>query len=214
MARGGCDPCYARTMIRLLATLALAGPFDPPPAPERPEVWEQAWQAAPDPAFAPANPDPVVESALARALSLAGLPWTWGGRGTDSHPGIDCLGLVFRGYGDATGTAWRRYPVDPSKLVASGLLGGPVEGLAGVLRGEVDRSLLRRGDVVYFLQRGYEIPDAPLLERDGARYWPWHVGIYAGEGRDLVLNAHPTYDVVRMPLDQITWDAIFVTRPR
>lgn len=185
--------------------LALATPLDPPP-----------WTAAPDPAQAtvPAAPDPVVEAALSEAMTYAELPWRWNGRATTRLPGIDCMGLLFRAYGTATGTPWRAYSTDPSKLVASGKLGQPVTGLDGVLRGEVDTSLLRRGDIVYFLDKDRPIPDDPLLERDGASYWPWHVGVYVGEGDDLVLNAHPRFDVVRMPLNDVRWDALFVTRPR
>ena len=197
-----------------LIALALASPYDPPPAAPVPDAYR--WTATPDPAHAtvPADPDPIVEAALTEAMRYAELPWTWNGRGTDRLPGIDCMGLLFRAYGTATGTPWRDHATDPSKLVASGKLGPPVPGLDGVLRGEVDPTKLRRGDIVYFLVKEQEIPDAPLMQRDGARYWPWHVGVYVGEGKQLVLNAHPTFDVVRMPLDAVLWDAIFVTRPR
>jgi len=195
-----------------LLPFALASP-PAPPAPV-PDVW--TWTAAPDPAqaTAPVAPDPVVEAALTEAMRYAELPWTWNGRGTTRLPGIDCMGLVFRAYGTATGTSWRTYEVNPSELVASGRLGAAVDGLDGVPRGAVDADKLRRGDVVYFLVKDQPIPDAPLWVHDGSSYWPWHIGVYVGEGQQLVLNAHPSHDVVRMPLDAVRWDAIYVTRPR
>ncbi len=198
----------------LLLTLALATPYDPPPP--APLSGAFPWSAPPDPALAtvPVDPDPVVEAALTEAMRYADLPWRWNGRATDQLPGIDCMGLVFRAYGAATGRSWRSYEVNPSELVASEKLGATVPGLNGVLRDDLDPSLLRRGDVVYFLVKGREIPDAPLLVRDDGSYWPWHVGIYVGEGQDLVLNAHPSHDVVRMPLEAVVWDALYVTRPR
>ncbi|MEM6927295.1 MAG: hypothetical protein AAF602_10215 [Myxococcota bacterium] len=41
--------------------------------------------------------------------------------------------------------------------------------------------------------------------------WPWHTGIYLGDGQ--VLNSHPSHGVVTMRLDDISWDALFATRP-
>lgn len=163
-------------------------------------------------ADAPRGDDPVVEAAIDEANTLTGEKWKWAGRGTDDAPGLDCLGLVFRAYSRATGTAVDRYSGDPSVLVASGLLGHPVPGLDGVLRDDLDRTLLRRGDVLYFLLRDSPIDDDPLWTDDGSRYWPWHVGLYVDEGHGYAMNSHPSYGVVRMPLDEVQWHALFVTR--
>ena len=139
-----------------------------------------------------------------------GTPYQWGGRGTAKNPGLDCLGLMFRGVAAATGASWTRFPVDPSKIVASGALGQPVPGLAGVLRGEVDVDLLHPGDALYFLLADYEIRDAPLWVSADVRYWPWHTALYADAGD--VLHAAPGGVVRRQPLAEIAWDALYVTR--
>ncbi len=157
---------------------------------------------------------PTVERIVARAESYLGEPYRWGGRNTGGNPGIDCLGILFLAYGPETGRAWREFPVDPSKIVASGMLGTPVEGLDGVLVEDLDVATLQRGDVLYLLSAGYEIPDEPLMVRDGVRYWPWHTGMYVDEGKQLVLHAAPGGVVCKQPLGGIGFDALFVTRLR
>ena len=160
---------------------------------------------------AAAAPSPTVEAAVQAALRYRGAHYEWGGRNTAGNPGIDCLGLLFLAYGEATGTPWRRYAVNPSELVTSGLLGAPVPGLDAAPRDRVDLGVLRRGDVLYFLIEGYEIPDDPLWVRtDGARFWPWHTGIYLGDG--LTVHASPSAGVAEQPLEEIAFDALFVTR--
>jgi cell wall-associated NlpC family hydrolase len=154
---------------------------------------------------------PIAQTAIAVARGYVGEPWRWGGRDTEALPGVDCLGLLFLAYGKATGTPWREYAVDPSKLVASGKLGKPVDGLAGTLRADVDRTKLRPGDVLYFLLEGYVIQDEPLLVIGDRKFWPWHTGLYVGDG--VALNAHPAEGTREMPLDELAWDALFVTRP-
>jgi cell wall-associated NlpC family hydrolase len=148
--------------------------------------------------------------ALAWADEQLGVPYAWNGRGTSRLPGLDCLGLVFGAWGHATGTPWRAYPVNPSELVASGRLGGHVEGVDGVLRATVDDELLLPGDMLYFLLRGYRIDDAPLLQLDGHDYWPWHVGLYVGDG--LVVHAEPGGVVRRQALGELRFDALLATR--
>ena len=138
------------------------------------------------------------------------MSYRWGGRGTQSHPGMDCLGVMFRAWGAVTGTAWQRYPVNPSELVASGMLGTPVEGLAGVMRGELLLSRLQAGDAVYFLLAGYEIPDEPLLVKGETKYWPWHTALYGGNAE--VIHAEPGGVVRRQSIHEMTFDALLVTR--
>ncbi len=161
----------------------------------------------------PAPPAAVTpgDRALEAGRAYIGEPWAWGGRATDSHPGIGCMGLVFRAWGAVQGRSWKSYEVNPSELVAGGKLGATVPGLGGVLRTELDPSLLQPGDVLYFLVQDYEIPDAPLWHHDGHDYWPWHMGLYAGEGR--VLHADPSSRVRHQRLDAVMWDALYATRP-
>lgn len=186
-------------MLGLLSALACTTPR---PAESPPEPVEKP---------APARARPEIEQAIALAEATKGTPWKWNGRLTPQLPGLDCLGIIFVAYGEATGTPWRDYPVNPSELVASAKLGNVVPEVAGVLRGNVPVDALKRGDILYFLVEGYEIPDKPLLVDGERRYWPWHTGIYLGDGN--VLNSHPSQGVVVMRLTDISWDALFATRP-
>ena len=196
------------TTLLALAACASAPAEQPAPGPPPETI-----VAAPAPRAASTAPSPTVEAAVLAAKKYIGHHYEWAGRDTAKNPGIDCLGLLYLGFGEATGTPWRRYPVNPSQLVGSGLLGGPVPGLDGVLRAEIEWSKLRRGDVLYFLMEGYEIKDTPLwVDAQGARYWPWHTGLYLDEGRDLALHASPSAGVTEQPLDEIAFDALFVTR--
>ncbi|MEO0227942.1 MAG: hypothetical protein ABIL70_07860, partial [candidate division WOR-3 bacterium] len=75
---------------------------------------------------------------------------------------------------------------------------------------------LRKGDIIYFLvtEKIYDT-DIPLVYIDGIPYWVWHMGIFAGFdscGVALCLNARPGDKVVIEPLEDIYFDAIFVTR--
>ena len=150
------------------------------------------------------------DDAVAAAKTWLGTPYAWGGRGTAKNPGMDCLGVLYRAYGQATGTPWTRYPVNPSDLVAGGLLGQPVPGLRGTLRLDVELQQLQPGDVLYFLMANYEIKDDPLLTIGPTKYWPWHTGMYLGDG--VALHAEPGGVVRTQPLMEIAWDALFVTR--
>ena len=164
-------------------------------------------------------------AAVAEAAKWLGTPYRWGGRGTQGHPGLDCLGLLFRAWGPVTRTGWTRYPFNPSPLVASGMLGTPVVGWAGRRRADVETEALAAGDVLYLLAAEHEIPDSPLWEEvrpcgsgeqpNGVgdcttRYWPWHTVLYVGEG--WVIQAEPGGVVVVDRLEDLTFDALYVTR--
>ena len=155
---------------------------------------------------------PFHEAVVRNARDYLGKTWRWEGRDSPRYPGVDCLGLLYLAWGPVTGTAWTRYPTDPAPLVASGMLGQPLPGLDGRLRVEADLGLLRRGDVLYFLIAEREIPDEPLLVSQGLRYWPWHTGLYVGEDEHQVLHAEPGGQVRLQPLEQIAYDALYVTR--
>ncbi len=159
----------------------------------------------------PTAAEPTVpQKAVAAARSRLGIPYRWDGRQTNKLPGLDCLGLLFRSYGDVTGTSWWRYPVNPTPLVGSGLLGAPVPGLDAVLRADLDATQLQPGDVVYFLLANTPIPDDPLWTHDGSPYWPWHTGMYVGDGR--VVQAQPGGVVTEGLIEDVRFDALFVTR--
>lgn len=204
-------------------TLALACSTVPPaastPAEEPPPVMAEAPSViaapppvltAPSPVVAAPPPSRTADRAVEAARGYLGTRYRWDGRGTGSHPGLDCLGLLYRGYGDVTGTSWRAYPVDPSLLVKSALLGTPVPGLDGVLRKDLDPAALVKGDVLYFLLANHRIEDEPLWHHDGFPYWPWHTGMYVGDGK--VIQADPWDTVQETDLYEVRWDALFVTR--
>lgn len=150
------------------------------------------------------------ERVVAVARAQLDEPYRWEGRGTARLPGWDCLGILFHAAGTIDGRSWRAYEVNPSELVANGKLGRAVPGLDGVLAADADTSALRPGDVVYLLRAGYAIPDAPLWTHDGQDYWPWHTALATGPGR--VLHAAPGGSVREQPLEELLWDALFVTR--
>lgn len=152
----------------------------------------------------------LVECAMACAASHLGEKYHWGGRMTEALPGLDCLGLLYLAWGSCTETPWHQYPVDPSKLVESGLLGAPVPGAAGVLSDELSSDVLQPGDVLYFLLEGYQIEDDPLLTKEKRKFWPWHTGLYVGD--QLVIHAQPGGVVRRQLLGEIAFDALYATR--
>lgn len=161
-------------------------------------------------ALPPVIAGPKAAKALAKARTYLDVDYRWEGRDTPTHPGLDCLGLLYRSWGAVDGTPWQRYPFNPSPLVASGRLGAPVPGLAGATRDEADLALLRPGDVLYLLLANYRIPDAPLWVYDDVEYWPWHTALYVGEGR--VIEASPLGSVRETALAALAWDGLFVTR--
>jgi len=117
---------------------------------------------------------------------------------------------MFLADGAVSGRSWRSFEVNPSELVANGKLGTPVPGVDGVLRGDVPVANLMPGDALYFLEADYPIQDAPLLVRGDTSYWPWHTGLYLGDGR--VIHADPGSVVRIQDLEDLRFDALFATR--
>jgi len=171
----------------------------------------------------PAHPRTVQELIIEAAEGHLGKPYVFGGR--DGRPGckgvarcpegIDCQSLIFFAYEKVLGKRWGRYSVMPSVSVKRRELGAPVEGLAGVLASEVDPARLKKGDVLFFLLEGYNLEaDAPLLMREGRKYGVWHTGLVhsAREGAVEVIHARPGHQVVIQPLQEISFDGLFVLR--
>lgn len=162
---------------------------------------------------------------LAEASRWLGTPYVWDGRGTRKNPGMDCLGLLYRSKGSVDRRSWTSYPVNPTPLVKSGLLGRAPQGWAGISRANADLDALQPGDIVYLLAAERPIPDEPLWTETRActadevpdpnglcvtNYWPWHTAMYVDAG--VVVHAAPG-DVVRTQrLDELPWDALYVTR--
>ncbi len=145
------------------------------------------------------------DAAVAEAEVWLGTPWAWNGQGTAKNPGMGCMSLVFRAWSEASGVPRTRYPVNPSEMRSSGLL-GPTVGHWGP--GET--TTLERGDVVFLLTTS-EIPDDPMLTHEGVDYWPWHMGLYAGEGQ--LLHAEPGGVVRSQELSELAWERVLGLRP-
>jgi hypothetical protein len=170
-----------------------------------------------------AGPPTVQDRIVAAAEQYLGKPYRFGGR--DGRPGcvgaarcdegIDCLSLVFFAYEKVLKKPWARFSVKPSVLVARRQLGVPVKGLAGVLAADLDRSLLRKGDVLLFLLKGYNLDaDQPLLVRGEDKYGVWHTALVHGvEGDEvMVIQAKPGDRVVVEPLEAISFDGLLALR--
>jgi len=129
--------------------------------------------------------------------------------------GIDCLSLIYFAYQDVLGTPWRKFSVVPSVLLERRELGAPVPGVEGVLRQDLDPAKLRKGDVLFFLLRDYNLgADVPLLVRGEDRYGVWHTGlVYSVEsGQAKVLHAKPGFEVRIDRLEDVLFDGVIALR--
>lgn len=155
------------------------------------------------------------------AKKYLGVPYAWGGR---SKKKLDCMGLIFLAYSNVTGKDWKKLSVYPSRLVKSGKLGHPVEGLDGIIADNIQNltNRMRVGDIVYLLTPFKIIEDDSLAAIDSTGYWPWHMGIYAGHSNILHANpfaneetpAEVTIEPLEKLLQRTNTSAIFVTRLR
>ena len=76
-----------------------------PAAAHAEEPTPQATEQAQPQATEQAKPQATEQAeALAAAEEWLGVPYRWGGRGTKSHPGMDCLGIMFRAWNDDNST--------------------------------------------------------------------------------------------------------------
>ena len=129
--------------------------------------------------------------------------------------GIDCQSLIFFAYEKVQKTPWTRYSVMPSACVKKNQLGRPVPGLDGVLRSDLDSQKLKKGDVLFFLWKNYNLEtDRPLWSKGEDRYGVWHTGLIHGRKDNVVrvIHAKPGDKVVIEPLEEIDFDALFVVR--
>ncbi len=174
--------------------------------------------AATAPRYAPAGaPDAAYPAPLITAArQYLGRPYRWAGRAES----LDCMGLVFLAWTDVTGQRWKELSVNPTELVASRALGAPVAGLDGVLTEHIDWSLLRSGDVVFFLSRVPNPAEPALATLDGEPHWVRHMALYEGDLlRRFIAGEHTTGEVseLRLPVYLEAWrvwyQGIFVVRP-
>ena len=119
-----------------------------------------------------------------------GTSYYWGGRLTEKHPGLDCLGLLFVAHSETFGSNWYDFSVNPSEIVEKNQLGKPVKGLDGVLSKDLEFFKLKEGDIIYLLSKS-KINDDPLVNIQGKNYWPWHTGMYSNKEKNLFLEASP-----------------------
>ena len=168
----------------------------------------------------------VPDKIIAAAEKYLGKPYVFGGR--DGRPGcrrdnkrvrcaegIDCQSLIFFAYEKVLKTKWTSYSVMPSVCVRRNQLGRPVPGLDGVLRSDLDHGKLKKGDVLFFLWKNYNLEtDRPLWVKGDDKYGVWHTGLIHGRKDKKVraIHAKPGDKVLIEPLDNIEFDALFVVR--
>lgn len=168
----------------------------------------------------------VQDKIIAEAEKYLGEPYVFGGR--DGRPGclrdgkrvrcpagIDCQSLIFFAYQKVLKTKWTRYSVMPSVCVRRNQLGRPVRGLDGVLRADLDKSKLKKGDVLFFMIKDYNLDaDRPLWVKGPDKYGVWHTGLIHGrkDKQVRVIHAKPGDKVLIEPLDDVEFDALFVVR--
>ncbi|MES2644648.1 MAG: hypothetical protein V4850_34490 [Myxococcota bacterium] len=186
-------------MLLLLATLAAAAEPAPTvfPAPST---------------FSGEYPAPLITA----ARKYRGRPYKWAGRAES----LDCMGLVFLAWTDVTGQDWESLSVNPTELVAARSLGAPVPGLDGVLTEQIDWSLFRSGDVVFFLSRIPNPAEPALVTLDGEPHWVRHMALYEGDLlRRFIAGEHTKGKVSELPLPgyldvwRVMYQGIFVVRP-
>jgi hypothetical protein len=163
---------------------------------------------------------------ISAAEKYLGQPYVFGGRDgrrgclrggwrVRCPEGIDCQSLIFFAYEQALKTKWTGYSVMPSVCVRRNQLGRPVRGLDGVLRADLNKNKLEKGDVLFFLLKNYNLDaDRPLWTRGEDRYGVWHTGMIHGRKDEQVrvIHAKPGDQVLIEPLDDIEFDALFVVR--
>jgi len=137
------------------------------------------------------------------------------GKPIQCRPGIDCQSLLFFAHEKVLGTRWWDFSVMPTVTVKNAELGKPVLGLDGVLRQDLDPTLLAPGDVLFFLFEDYNLDvDGPLLVDGEQKYGTWHTGFFYGfhDGEYQVLHAAPGATVQVQSMDSIAFDALFAVR--
>jgi cell wall-associated NlpC family hydrolase len=150
---------------------------------------------------------------IKEAEKYLGTPYVFGGRLTSKHPGLDCQGIILLPYSKLFGFNWTKVPVwNNRKVVDSGYLGHPVKGLDGVLAEDIDFDLFKPGDAIYFLDENFSNKDTPLLVENGREHLTWHTGLYKGGPDHLILHAAPGDKVLIEAIDEVYFDALFVTR--
>ena len=112
---------------------------------------------------------------VARAVSLVGLPYVWGGTSERTQT---LFGVTSRGGFDCSGFAWRiyrleSYPGAPQlRTVLRGRTASAMAGEVPVSARIKRRAGLRPGDLIFFSERGTNARPADVS----------HMGIYAGGG--------------------------------
>jgi cell wall-associated NlpC family hydrolase len=150
------------------------------------------------------------------ARAYVGRPYAFGGRGES----LDCMGLVFRAWTDARGQTWRELSVNPTEIVSGRQLGAPVPRLDGVRTSDIDWSLLRPGDVLFFLGAQENVREPSLVTLGEEPMWVWHMGIYTdADRRRFIAGDHFAGEVAEMSLRDYlvahadVYAGLYVTRP-
>ncbi len=144
--------------------------------------------------------------------SYLGVEFTWEGR---SKKGLDCMGLVYLAHSKIKKANWKKYPWTAWELIENETLGSPVKGLSGVLKENIDYSLLKEGDIVHILSdskiHSYWQPLMPNL-------YAHHMGVYIKEKNWIHANPYfePSGVIIHSLenfLESDLFKGIYVTRP-
>ena len=156
-------------------------------------------------------------SIISVAENFLGQEYVWEGRGYGGKTGtMDCLGLVFRAYAKIFKENWVQYPVNPIDMVKSPYFGSPIPELQGVPYHKVftpeKLQHLLPGDLIYFLIEDYDKTCAEcfITEANGKRYGGWHTAL--SMGGDKIIHADPSSVVKKDKLQNISFDALYVSR--
>lgn len=122
------------------------------------------------------------------ARAQLGTAYRYNGRGTQSLPDLDCMGLCFRAYENVYAERWTKYSVIPSKLIKAGDLGRPIDRVAHIYSEEF-AGMLQPGDIIYFLVDYKAIQDEAVATDGDTSWWVYHMGMHTEEGR--IIHASP-----------------------
>jgi hypothetical protein len=151
------------------------------------------------------------------ARKLLGVPYELGAR-LRPNEGVDCQGLVFFALQRLTSTCgWKSWSVMPTRSVAEGELGAPVDGLAPVATARLHLEKLRGGDVIHFVGFDENPAERAIGTLDGRPVWVWHMALATENGR-FIVGDHFAGKVVEQSLltylaeHAEVYAGIFVTR--
>jgi cell wall-associated NlpC family hydrolase len=138
------------------------------------------------------------------AKKYVGVQYNWEGRLTNSHPGLDCLGLLFVALEKKYEIPWKTWSVKPSELINQ--LDKKHDKRTILLTDTDEKGLvksLKPGDMLFFLRPVILSGDTPVAKNSkGKDFFVWHTALYEGDGKMVHASPFPdskgeeTYKVI------------------